>query len=139
VKIILAISVNLGIIRTYFEAEKNETFKGVTNMPNIHKPFIYVRKDYMNNTIDHKTYYSQLVRPSLVQFIKDTFGMKLLMSKKNDGHFNHIPLKKWDMINGNIHMPKKSDWDMVEDSPTMAGLVCVLKTAARMAVEQEQQ
>ena len=65
--------------------------------------------------------------------------MKLLMSKKNDGHFNHIPLEKWDMINGNIHMPKQSDWKMVEDYPTMAGLVCVLKTAARMAVEQEQQ
>ena len=43
------------------------------------------------------------------------------------------------MINGNIHMPTKYDWKMVEDSPTMAGLVCVLKTAARMAVEQEQQ
>ena len=79
------------IMVAYFEAEKNETFKGVPNMPNILKPFIYTSKDYMNNSIDHQTCYRQLVRPSLVQFIKDTFGMKFLMSKKNDGHFNHIP------------------------------------------------
>ena len=107
-------------------------------MPSIDKPFIYTREDYLKGTIDHKTYYRNLVKPALIQYVKDHFGMKLLMSKKNDGHFNHIPLQQWDQINMNPHMPSKWDWELVEDYPTMAGLVCVLKAAARVAVEQEQ-
>lgn len=103
-------------------------------------PFIYTRKDYIqNNACTHKQYYAQLVRPSLIKFVKDYFGMEALINSANDGHFNHIPLKKWDRISGNTHMPKQSDWKMVEDFPTMAGLTCVLKAAARMAIEQERQ
>jgi len=102
-------------------------------------PFIYTRKDYLNGACTHKQYYAQLVRPALVEQIILTFGMEKLTSPKNDGHFNHIDLKYWDTLTHNIEMPKQSDWKMVEDYPTMAGMVCVLKAAARMAVEQEQQ
>ena len=123
----------------YFEAEKNETFKGVPNMPSIDKPFIYTRKDYLSGLIDHHTYYRNLVKPALVDFVKAAFGIKWLTDTRNDGHFNHIPLRKWDAISCNPHMPSKWDWEQVEDYPTQAGLVCVLKAAARVAVEQEQQ
>jgi len=109
-------------------------------MPNINKPFIYTRRDYIhNNLCDHQTYYRQLVKPALVKFVKAAFGIEWLTDTRNDGHFNHIPLRKWDAISYNPHMPNQYDWDMVEDYPTQAGLVCILKTAARMAVEQEQQ
>lgn len=109
-------------------------------MPHPSVPFIYTRKDYIqNNMCTHEQYYAQLVRPALVEQIILTFGMEKLTSPKNDGHFNHIPLKYWDTLTHNIEMPKQSDWKMVEDYPTMAGMVCVLKAAARMAVEQEQQ
>jgi len=112
-------------------------------MPNILKPFIYTRSDYLKSSIDHQTYYRQLVKPALVEFVKDVFTTKWLSDTRNDGHFNHIPLQKWDnaaataSVNG--FLPNKFEWDMVEDFPTQAGLVSILKTAARMAVEQEQQ
>ena len=107
-------------------------------MPSIDKPFIYTRKDYLKGTIDHHTYYRNLVKPALVEFVKAAFGIKWLTDTRNDGSFNHIPLRKWDAISCNPHMPSKWDWELVEDYPTRAGLVCVLKAAARVAVEQEQ-
>ena len=112
-------------------------------MPSIDKPFIYTRKDYLKGTIDHHTYYRNLVKPALVEFVKAAFGIKWLTDTRNDGHFNHIPLQKWDSAAATAGMrglmPSKWDWDLVEDYPTQAGLVCVMKAAARVAVEQEQQ
>jgi len=100
-------------------------------------PVIYTRKDYLNGACSHRTYYSQLVSPALVQQVKNYFGMDALISPKNDGAFNHLALKKWDALAYNVQMPKKADWDMLGDFPTQAGLVCILKTAAHIAVEQE--
>jgi len=103
-------------------------------------PFVYTRKDYLNGACTHQQYYSQLVRPALVQQVKDAFGIKTLTSSKNDGHFNHISLDRWDSLAFySRHMPNEIEWKMVEDFPTQAGLVCIAKQAARMAVEQEQQ
>jgi len=101
-------------------------------------PFFYTRKDYIqNNACTHEQYYRQLVKQGLVEIVKGYFGMEALMSPRNDGHFNHIALKKWDRLAYNNHMPTRAEWESVGDFPTQAGFVCVLKQAAAMAVEQE--
>ena len=101
-------------------------------------PFIYTRKDYMENkACTHQQYYRQLVKPALLDMVKNYFGMEALMSPRNDGHFNHLALKKWDRLAYNVHMPTDADWRMVGDFRTQAGCVCVLKQAAAMVVEQE--
>lgn len=102
-------------------------------MTDISRPFTYTRKDYLNNTVSHHDYYKQMVKPALVEFVKTRLK----------GASAKPPLEFWDnaacTANVNGLMPSKLEWEWLKDYPTQAGLVCIVKTAAQMAAEQEQQ
>ena len=98
---------------------------------------IITRKDYLDNEnkdTSHEAYYAQFVTASLVQRVIGAFGKEKLIEGKNKS-FNNIPLKKWDALSST--MPNSVFTKMKEcgDYLTLAGTICILKEAARQAIQ----
>ena len=91
----------------------------------------YTRKDYMSNKCTHEEYYGQLV----TQDMKDQIvrAIPQALAKSVDPHFNDIPLSTWDML-GMVH-GLRSEFKELGDCWSKAGMVCVLKEAARQVKE----
>jgi hypothetical protein len=93
------------------------------------------RQEYLNNSNKDGSfheYYSQMVTPQIINLVVRTFGIETLKECFNkDEHLNNIPLYRWDNLGLCIHPDFKSYGDYV----TQAGLVCVLKTAAKIAIK----
>lgn len=108
------------------------------------------RKEYLNNprgTEGHREYYAQFVTEDIKQKVLAKIGRKAILSS-TDPYFNDIGLAEWDALFG-VHngrmgsdiKPRCSaevDRLMREmgDYPTLAGLVCIAKEAARQIKEQ---
>jgi hypothetical protein len=98
------------------------------------------RQAYLDSTTgdraqDHRAYYAQFVtdhhRATVARFI----GLTKLVESK-DPHFNDIPLRKWDAIEGLILTPSTSaHLRKAGDFPTSGGSVCIAKEAARQLLE----
>ena len=88
---------------------------------------IFTRKDYMSNKCTHEEYYGQLVTQSIKDHV--TRAMPQSIAKSKDPSFNDIPLDSWDRI-GAYSVPPGA-FKKLGDFRTAAGVVCVLKEAAR--------
>ena len=87
----------------------------------------FTRKDYMSNKCTHEEYYGQLVTQSIKDHVARAIPQGL--AKSTDPHFNDIPLATWDRI-GAYSVPS-GEFKKLGDFRTAAGVVCVLKEAAR--------
>jgi hypothetical protein len=95
-------------------------------------PF-FTRQQYLAKECDHKQYYAQFVTPYIIAMVTRIVGRKKLAASK-DPHLNDIPLAVWDsmvphLVNVGAKMQKRGDF------LTLAGGVCVLKEAAKQAME----
>lgn len=100
----------------------------------------------------HHEYYSQFVTDALVKDVAFFFGTDELARKlAADKNLNNIELSRWDRFcwhptNGNIRMDSgpftskiaydRAAIEAAGETVTRAVLVCIAKTAARIAVER---
>lgn len=101
---------------------------------------LFTRADYMSTPLDgqpaaHRRYYAQLVTPAARAMVARSIGMKRLLAS-TDPHLNDIPLHRWDRIAGTRGLTYASMWQHLGDYPTLGGLVCVAKEAARLLVDE---
>lgn len=96
----------------------------------------FTRQKYMDNECSHKEYYRQFVTPRIVNIVSSRIGLERIKNSTNE-HLNDIPLEEWDRAGAafndaslNKQMRDCGDWT------SAAGLVCIAKQAARMAVEE---
>ena len=87
----------------------------------------YIRKDYMTNKCTHEEYYGQLVTQGMKEHVVRAIPQAL--AKSTDPHLNDIPLSTWDRL-GMVYS-LRDEFKALGDFKTSAGMVCVLKEAAR--------
>lgn len=119
----------------YIEAlGQNHAANQKTNIPIHCNPkevnIVKTRKQYLNHECSFSEYYSQFVDNKVHQRVLQSIGKERL-SNSTDEHLNDIPLAVWDTVLSPF--PKYIGDKMREcgDFPTMAGAVCIAKTAAR--------
>ena len=88
---------------------------------------IFTRKDYMSDKCTHKEYYSQFVTQDIKDHVIRALHQSIAASK--DSNFNDIPLDTWDRIGA--FSVQSAEFKKLGDFRTAAGVVCVLKEAAR--------
>ena len=111
---------------------------------------IITREEYMDDKYTHDAYYAQFVTEGIKHRILSVIPKTELMASR-DPHLNDIPMKKWDLLAGALvhganiqgipgggisHLMAISFKD-AGDYYTLAGAVCVLKTAARQIIQGE--
>jgi hypothetical protein len=93
----------------------------------------------MNHECTFNQYYSQFVTEKMVNQVVTVFGKENLEKAFNeDKHLNTIQLMRWDNFgsainNGFLNNQMKECGDYT----TLAGLVCISKTAAMIAIGKE--
>jgi hypothetical protein len=95
----------------------------------------FTRKEYLSKVCTHAEYNAQFVDLAIKTRVIEAIGIKALMNSK-DEHMNDIPLKKWDRLA--MPAPKHiSDKMRAQgDYPTLGGMVCIYKEAARQVIEE---
>ena len=93
---------------------------------------IYTRKDYMSNKCTPEEYYGQLVTQRMKEHIVRAIPQAL--AKSTDPVFNDIPLSTWDRLG--MAYSLRSEFKALGDIKSDAGMVCVLKEAARQVKEE---
>jgi hypothetical protein len=84
----------------------------------------------------HRTYYAQMVTPYMVDTVARIIGADRLRNS-TDPHFNDIPMTLWDAITPKpVPHELANKFKALGDYATAAGLVCVVKEAARQFVER---
>lgn len=89
---------------------------------------MFTRKDYMTDKCTHAEYYGQLVTQGMKDHI--TRAIPQSLARSTDPHFNDISLATWDRI-GSMYHGLGPEFKKLGDFMSSAGLVCVLKEAAR--------
>jgi len=96
---------------------------------------MYTRQDYLANKCTHQQYYGQFVGQPEREAVKVKFGSRLFTS--TDSSFNDIGLSAWDALAQ--FSPRRSIWrqglQAAGDWLSLAGMVCILKEAARQVKE----
>lgn len=92
------------------------------------------RKDYLDGKCSHQEYYRSIVAECGISLENDPIMSKVIASlKSGDQHLNNIPLRTWDVIalgqRARMATVLKSRGDWL----TLAGGVCIMKEAARIA------
>lgn len=90
--------------------------------------------DSAANMLRHRAYYAQLVDDRTIARVLSVVGAEKLLAS-TDEHFNDIPMRLWDAAGS--HLPMARKFGDLGDYPTLAGLVCVVKEAARQWVERQ--
>ena len=87
----------------------------------------------MNRECTHQQYYAQLVNNRVINIVSKLSKKQLIEGK--DQHFNNIPLQYWDKMLTPVPFEIANKMRELGDYPTPAGVVCILKEAARQIVE----
>lgn len=98
------------------------------------------RKDYMNNKVTHREFYAAIAAAAHIRFDSDSpFIERCANALANgDEHLNTIPLPTWDVRSANVRSQIATALRSHGDFFSLAGGVCVMKEAARQAVERRQ-
>jgi hypothetical protein len=98
----------------------------------------HLRQDYLDKKCSHSEYYGQFVTRSIIVMVVIRFGLdELKAAFAADKNLNSIPLALWDALGGYPHRRLCGQILMAAgDSPTMSTAVCILKEAARQAIEE---
>lgn len=96
----------------------------------------FTRKQYLNKECSHNEYYGQFVSPGLVDMVSCMIGEGRI-KRSSDPHFNDIPLRDWDSLNGLIR--EYCGRSIAEANGTggisLSDTVSVAKAAARQIKE----
>ncbi len=115
----------------------------------------FTRQQYLAQSREpgaHRRYYAQLVNDRTIAAVVQAIGRTRLLAS-TDPHYNDIPLQVWDRLCGFTManygyargdktrmsapaFPLAQRFEELNDYPTLAGLVCVAKEAARQYVER---
>ena len=93
---------------------------------------IYTRKDYMSDKCTHAEYYGQLVTQGMKEHVARAIPQAL--AKSTDPNLNDISLNTWDRLGMSYGL--RSEFEELGDIRSKAGMVCVLKEAARQVKEE---
>ncbi len=93
---------------------------------------MFTRQDYLDKKCNHRQYYAQFVDAALIAAVLNRIGKELKSS--TDDNLNDIPLARWDGMARSIR--PGASLNKAGDYPTLAGQVCILKEAARQAIER---
>jgi hypothetical protein len=98
----------------------------------------YTRNQYLANEVTHQEYYSQFCGEFFINFIKENYGEKLNQLKSLD--MSEIELSDWSgsaIAFMNHYRPSIDElFESAGDIVSQAGLVCLLKTAARIYLQK---
>jgi hypothetical protein len=99
------------------------------------EPQIMTRAQYMAGEVSHSAYYGQFVTQDIKALVLRRFPLAKLLATKDQENFNSIPLSGWDAASASI---RGIDSKLREagDGPTLAGKVCILKTAAKQLIAE---
>ena len=92
----------------------------------------HTRKDYMSDKCTHVEYYGQLVTQGMKEHVARAIPQAL--AKSTDPHFNDISLSTWDRLG--MAYGLRYEFEELGDIRSKAGMVCVLKEAARQVKEE---
>lgn len=92
--------------------------------------------DYLNGAVSHDEYYSQYCTTRMQSIVVQSLGKsRIVAALADDRHLNSIPLSEWDRLGRAINSAELSKaFKEAGDFVTLAGLVCVAKQCAGMAV-----
>jgi len=93
---------------------------------------MFTRKDYMTDKCTHSEYYGQLVTQGMKEHVARAIPQAL--AKSTDPVFNDISLSTWDRLG--MAYGLRSEFEELGDNRSKAGMVCVLKEAARQIKEE---
>jgi hypothetical protein len=93
----------------------------------------FTRKEYMSKVCTHEQYYAQFVTENMKNDVIRAIGKDALMNS-TDEHLNDIPLKKWDRLAVPASWYVADKMRELGDYPTLGGLVCIAKEAARQVI-----
>ena len=98
------------------------------------------RHQYLKGECTHKEYYSQFVSEYMKQIVLSDIGKnKLIKAFNDDKNLNNISLNVWDSL---AFYTCKNNYDLniklreAGDSYSKAGGVCIMKEAARQAINK---
>lgn len=95
------------------------------------------RQEYLDASTEPgslRRYYSQFVDDRVLSIVASRVGTDRIKASK-DEHFNDIPLRLWDSLPLTSEIAAKMR--SLGDGPTLAGKVCVYKTAANQIREEK--
>lgn len=94
------------------------------------------RQDYMNGDVTHEQYYNAIVETAGIEIPPNVSFISRCADAlaKGDEHLNSIPLREWDERAANQPGLARA-LRAHGDTPTLAGFVCVVKQAAKIAVK----
>ena len=96
---------------------------------------MFTRKQRLNNECTHREYYAQFVSGATIRRVETHIGREKIINS-TDPHFNDIPLVLWDRLcSGLVPHDLGSKMRATGDYPTLSGLVCIAKEAARQIKE----
>lgn len=87
----------------------------------------------MSGAVTHDEYYSQFVTEEIRQAVADAFSVRQLCDAGE--YFNGIPLHRWDILGQRFHSQLSRSLRDAGDFLSSAGVVCVLKRAAKEILE----
>lgn len=97
----------------------------------------FTRAQYLNKECSHEQYYNQFVNDTIKQTVLNMFTKEKIREEYNkDSNLNTLPLSKWDKIAQNLFnvSPKLKE---AGDYLTLAGGVCIAKSAARQIIKEQ--
>jgi hypothetical protein len=99
---------------------------------------LITRKDYMDGKATFAEYYGDVLDAAGVTFGPD-HPMVLRAEKSTDEHYNDIPLNSWDLLAEGFRVAVGRPLRDRGDGWSLAGGVCLAKTAVRRAVESKRE
>lgn len=97
------------------------------------------REDYLAGAVTHRDYYGSVVAAAHIRFAADSPLVQRCAAAlaNGDEHFNTIPLATWDEYAAAAVRSIATALRQHGDVFSLAGGVCVMKEAARQAVERQ--
>lgn len=95
---------------------------------------MYTRKQYLNKECSHNEYYGQFVTPAWIDRVQRHIGADRV-KRSTDPHLNDIHLKEWDNLATPFPASTADKMREAGDYPTLAGGICILKTAALQLIQ----
>lgn len=108
----------------------------------VYSAIMKTRTQYLNGEISHFDYYAQFVDGRVKNIVRDklaqTGHLKNLKQKlSDDKNLNNIPLWFWDGFSQSINTAEVAGkMKQAGDFLTLAGIVCLAKTAAKILAEE---
>lgn len=93
------------------------------------------RQDYLQGRCTHREYYGEIVKEAGITVSDE---LRDECARSSDPHYNNIKLNRWDIYGTAIRSKVAPLFRQRDDQVSLAGTVCVMKEAARQAVESYQ-